>query len=343
MNFSSDTSAPAHPLIMEAVAAANRGMAASYGADAWCEAARAAIAAVFETDVEVWLTASGTAANALALSVICPPTGAVLCHEQAHVERDERGAPEFFTGGAKLQLLSGAHGKIDPAALAGRLASDRPGSVHQVPAAALSLSNLTESGAAYSPAEMRVLTDAAKAGGLLVHLDGARFANAVAGTGASPAELTWKSGVDVLSFGATKNGALGVEAIILFGEARQRIGELRERAKRGGHMPPKMRYLGAQLTAYLADGLWLDLAAHANATAAKLAEVLVSEGAAQLAAPVDGNEIFAVLPAETLRRLQQAGALFAPWEGGVHRFVASWATRAEDVDALRACLGARRD
>jgi threonine aldolase len=284
----------------------------------------------------MWLVSSGTAANALALSLICPPHGAIACHEEAHVERDERGAPEFYTGGAKLSLLPGAHAKIDVAALKSRLDASRPAFVHETPVFALSLSNLTECGAAYSVEETAERAALARAHGL-IHLDGARFANALVSTGASPAELSWRAGVNLMSFGATKNGAIGCEAILLFGEARRLAPELLVRAKRAGHMPPKMRFLGAQMAAYLKDGLWLKLAAQANASARSLADILVDAGGT-LAHPVDGNEVFCRLPARAADRLTAAGASFYPWLDGSHRFVCSWTTAKSEVAAAEAAL-----
>jgi threonine aldolase len=261
----------------------------------------------------------------------------VLCHNEAHIERDERGAPEFFTGGAKLSLLPGAHARIDMAALREKIAANRHAFMHETPAHVLSLSNLTESGAAYRPFEIAERAALAREAGLAVHLDGARLANALVSTGASPAEMTWRSGVDVLCFGATKNGAVGCEAIILFGAARQRAHDLMVRAKRAGHMPPKMRFLAAQMSAYLKDGLWLQLARRANTSATSLATTLTRAGA-ELAHPVDGNEVFAHLPDGMADRLSAAGATFYPWIDGSHRFVCSWATEPSEIDAFAAYL-----
>lgn len=337
MNFSSDTAAPAHPAILEAMVAAARGPAPSYGSDGWTASARAALRDVFETDLDIWLVPSGTAANALALATLCPPHGGIFCHDEAHIQRDERGAPEFFTGGAKLLLLNGAHARIDLSELRARIAANRHDFVHETPAHVLSLSNLTESGAAYRPFEIAERAALAREGGLAVHLDGARLANALVSTRATPAEMTWRAGVDVVCFGATKNGALGCEAIVLFGAARQRLGDLMVRAKRAGHMPPKMRFLGAQMTAYLKDGLWLQLAGHANAAAAALADALVAAGAS-LAHPVDGNEVFVNLPDGVADTLKSAGAAFYPWIDGSYRFVCSWATEPSEVEALASLL-----
>jgi len=340
MNFSSDTAAPAHPAILEAMLAAAKGPAPSYGADPWTAAARKALRDVFETDVDVWLVSSGTAANALALATLCPPHGAILCHEEAHIERDERGAPEFFTGGGKLALMPGQHARIELPALRAKLAANRHDFVHETPLHVLSLSNLTESGAAYRPFEIAERAGLAREAGLAVHLDGARLANALVSTGATPAEMTWRAGVDVVCFGATKNGAVGCEAIVLFGAARQRIGDLMVRAKRAGHMPPKMRFLGAQMSAYLKDGLWLDLARRANTSATSLAAALTAAGA-ELAHPCDGNEVFVRLPPGLADRLAASGATFYPWIDGSHRFVCSWATEAAEVEALAAALRER--
>ncbi|HEV7691740.1 MAG TPA: beta-eliminating lyase-related protein [Hyphomonadaceae bacterium] len=338
MNFSSDTAAPAHPAILEAMAAAAHGPAPSYGSDKWTAAAKDALREVFETDLDIWLVSSGTAANALSLAVLCPSHGAVACHAEAHIERDERGAPEFFTGGAKLSLLPGDHGKIDLAALKARLAANNPSFVHESPLYALSLSNLTECGAAYSATETKERADLAHAAGLMVHLDGARFANSLISTKATPAALSWKAGADILSFGATKNGSVGCEAIILFGKARERLGELQARAKRAGHMPPKMRFLGAQMSAYLKDGLWLKLAAQANTAARDLSKAMVKAGG-RLSHPVDGNEVFCFLPDGAADHLAKAGATFYPWFDGSHRFVCSWATTPADVADASKVIG----
>lgn len=340
MNFSSDTAAPAHPAILEALAEANAGPEPSYGADRWMKLAKERLEETFETGVEMWLVSSGTAANALSLSVVCPPHGSTLCHTEAHIERDERGAPEFYTGGAKLSLLPGANGKIDLGALKRRLDASRPGFVHEVPASALSLSNLTECGTAYTVSEVAERTALAKPHGP-VHLDGARFANALVSTGASPADMSWKAGVNLMSFGATKNGALGAEAILLFGDARKLAPDLLARAKRAGHMPPKMRFLAAQMAAYLKDGLWLKLAKQANGSARKLADVLISKGKGSFAYPLDGNEVFVDIELDVAEKLRAAGATFYPWAGKTHRFVCSWATTDAEISDVSRVLSQR--
>ncbi len=324
MNFSSDTSAPAHPAVLEALAKANTGMASSYGADEGTARVKALLQETFEADLEVLLVSSGTAANALALALLCPPTGAIACHEEAHIERDERGAPEFYTGGGKLRLLTGEHARIDPQALEAALAANQPDFVHETPLAALSITNLTESGAAYPVEDVRRLCGMAKGHRLGVHLDGARFANVVAASGATPAEQSSKSGVDILTLGFTKTGAMACEAIILFGDSRDRYSELLARAKRAGHLTAKMRYLAAQASALLEDGLMFELAETANAAARDLADILIARFDAGLAHPVDGNEVFVHLPPAAETRLRDAGLAFYPWIDGSSRFVCNW-------------------
>ncbi|MEZ5997595.1 MAG: beta-eliminating lyase-related protein [Hyphomonas sp.] len=338
MNFASDTSAPAHPRVLEALADANCGAEASYGGDSVTASVRPLLEAVFETDdFDYWMTASGTASNALALSCFCPPTGAVLCHAEAHIERDERGAPEFFSGGGKLRLLKGFGARIDRHELEAALAGINPAFVHETPAHVLSLTNLTECGTAYRPEEVALYARLAKAKGLAVHVDGARLGNALLSTRASAADMTWKAGVDVVTFGLTKTGAIGCEVIVLFGSTRTKFGELQARAKRSGHMPPKMRFIAAQARAMLEGGLWLELAAGANARAGELADAFLAAGH-ELAYPVDGNEVFAFLPDDVAKRLQAAGAKFYPWPGGSYRFVCSWNTAEVDIAALAGAL-----
>lgn len=334
MDFSSDTSAPAHPAVIEAIGRVNSGNAPSYGGDVSTARVKRILETIFETELEIWLCASGTASNALALSCFCPPTGSIICHEEAHIERDERGAPEFFSGGGKLNLLSGLGGKIEEQELRDAIAGIDPSFVHETPAHVLSMTNLTECGTSHSSTETSVRAQLAKDAGLVVHLDGARLANAIASTQESPASLTWKSGVDVLTLGLTKTGAIGCEIIVLFGDARSKLRELQARAKRSGHMPPKMRYLAAQAEALLTDGLWLGLAAHANLMARQLANMLCAIPGTTLAYPTDGNEVFACLPEGLAKKLETAGTKFYPWPGGSHRFVCSWATTQEDIDAF---------
>lgn len=339
MDFASDTTAPAHPSVIEALAKVNTGSAGSYGADDITASLRARLSQTFETDdFDFWVCASGTASNALALSVMCSSTGAIACHAEAHIERDERGAPEFFTGGAKLRLLPGIGAQIDDAALRGALAANDPSFVHETPLETLSLTNLTECGTAYSVDQIRHYTALAKSAGLNVHLDGARLANALVSQDCAPADMSWRAGVDVLTLGLTKTGAIGCEIIMLFGAMRDRFQTLKARAKRSGHMPPKMRFLAAQGEAMLRDGLWLELAKTANQTAKSLADIVCAKPGVTLAYPTDGNEVFAVLTPELEAKITQAGVKCYPWPGGSYRFVCSWATPASDLEALQQLL-----
>jgi len=338
MNFASDTTAPAHPGVLQAVMAANDGAAPSYGADALTQQAHQALCAVFETDaLAVTFVNSGTAANALALSVFCPPDGAIICHENAHINRDERSAPEFYTQGGKLRLLSGDHDQITVHALAPVLEAIDRDFVHETPADVLSLSQLSEAGTAYGCADVTALCTLAHNAGLHTHMDGARLANALVSTGCSPADMTWRAGVDILSFGFTKNGAMGAEAIILFGDQIKRLAALEARRKRGGHMPPKQRFVAAQVLAMLEGGLWLELAGQANEAAQALAEGFVVAGAS-LQHPVQGNEVFVCLKEGQAEALKNAGAQFYGWPDGSARFVTSWNTTLADVQAVLKAL-----
>jgi threonine aldolase len=326
---------------MAALQRANEGYARSYGADAIMERLRARFRALFEApEAEVFLVATGTAANALALSILCPPWGAVLCHRLSHIAEDECGAPEFFTAGAKLVLVDGAHGRMSPDSLAERLATTGESGVHGVQRAALSITNVTEAGTVLAPAEVAALTAPARALGMGCHMDGARFANALAATGATPAEMTWKAGIDVLSFGGTKNGLMGVEAVVIFDPARAWEFELRR--KRGGHLFSKHRYLSAQMEAYLEADLWLQLAGRANAMGARLARGLGALPGARLLHPAQANMVFAEWPAGGHARARARGAVYydqrAPAGREAARLVASWSTTEAEVDALLSAL-----
>ncbi|HZH25922.1 MAG TPA: low specificity L-threonine aldolase [Azospirillaceae bacterium] len=332
MNFASDNVAGAAPEILAALARAAEGTASSYGADPYTARLEAALAELFETKVAAFPVATGTAANSLALASICPPWGAVYAHESSHVMVDECGAPEMYTAGAKLVGLPGADGKITAADL-DRAAGRWPrGAVHHVQAAAVSLTQATEAGTCYRPDEVAVISEVARHHGMRVHMDGARFANAVAWLGRSPADVTWRAGVDVLSFGATKNGALAAEVVVFF--KPELAAEFQFRRKRAGHLFSKMRFLSAQLDAYLADGLWLRLARHANLMAARLAEGLAAIPGVRLAYPVEANEVFAELPERMIEGLQARGFVFYRWEGRVVRLVTAFNTEAGSVDAL---------
>lgn len=339
MFFASDNGSGAAPEIMAAVAAANQGHARSYGADPAMERVKGLVRQIFEApEAEVYLVATGTAANALSIALLCPPWAAVFGHAEAHAAMDECGAPEFFSAGAKLIGLAGAHGKVAPAALASALARSG-GSVHGVQRGMLTLTNVTEAGTLYTPAEIATLTAHARSHGLPCHLDGARFANALVASGATPSEMTWKAGIDVLSLGGTKNGCLGVEAVVLFDPSRAWEFELRR--KRAGHLFSKHRFLSAQMEAYLTDGLWLRLAARANAMAARLAQGLARLPGVSLAHPAEANMLFPLFPAGTNDRAAARGAVYYPMpapEGEGARLVASWSTTEAEVDAVLTAL-----
>ena len=347
LDFTSDNSSGAHPAILAAIVEANAGPAAAYGADEWTRRAELALSKIFEREVAVYLVATGTAANALALSAVTDPWGAILCHEFAHIAADECGAPEFFAAGAKLVGVPGRAGKITPAALGEALAIMPRGVVKQVQPQALSLSQATECGALYTPAEIASLAAIAHGAGMALHMDGARFANALVALALTPAEMSWKAGVDVLSFGATKNGALACEAVIFFDAERAK--NFAYRRKRGGHTLSKGRLLGAQMEAYLQGGLWLDLARQANALAAELEAGLAALPGVRLPWKREINEVFAVVPRPMHERMAAAGARYHPWtpralESGERpaadevfvRLIPSFATPPEAVSALLA-------
>ena len=310
MNFASDNAAGIAPEIVAAISRANDGAALAYGRDDWTRRAERSFAEIFQREVAVFLVPTGTAANALALAHLTPPWGAVLCHDEAHIATDECGAPEFFGGGIKLVGLAGEAGKITPATLQHALADGQWGGPHHVSPAVLSLSQATEAGTVYRADEIRQLADIAHGRGLAVHVDGARFANALARMNASPAQATWMAGVDVLSFGATKGGAMAAEAVVFFDAARG--ANMSERRKRGGHLVSKHRFIAAQIEAYFTDDLWLRLARHANAMADRLASGLAAAGLHPVW-PVEANEVFVALPLPVDERLKAAGASYYRW------------------------------
>ena len=338
MNFTSDNAYGASAEILAALVAANDGTVPSYGGDAITARLTARFCEIFEREVAVFPVVSGTAANALALATLCPPYGAVLCHQESHIALDECAAPEFFTGGARLFGLPAADGKISPRPLEAAIALADELGVHHMKPAAVSLTQATEWGTVYGLRELSALTAVAKQHGLKVHMDGARFANALVHLGCSPAEATWKSGVDVLSLGATKNGALCAEAVVFFNPALAE--EFERRRKRAGHLWSKLRFLSAQLLAYFQDGLWLNNARQANAMASYLAQGLQQVGGARLLQAVQANEIFAALPETLVASLEKAGFQFYRWplcpvaDGAAIRLVTSYATAGADVDAF---------
>ena len=311
MDFASDNTSGASDLVMAALLAANGGAAMPYGVDPWTAAAEKAVQDLFERECAVFLVPTGTAANALALAALTPPHGAIFCHEDAHIANDECGAPEFYSAGAKIVGLPGAQGRISLATLRGALARFPRGLVKQVQPSALSITQATECGTLYALDELSALCEAAHGAGVRVHMDGARFANAVARFGCTPAQMSWRAGVDVLSFGATKNGTFCCEAVIFFDPALAHGFAFRR--KRGGHTLSKGRFLGAQMSAYLKDGHWLDLARHANAMADRLRQALAETPGVRLPWPCEANEVFAILPRSGDMALKAAGASYYHW------------------------------
>ncbi|MEO8243712.1 MAG: beta-eliminating lyase-related protein [bacterium] len=340
MFFASDNGSGAAPDVMAALQRANDGYARSYGADEIMIRVRSQIRALFQApEAAVYLVATGTAANALALSLYAQPWTAMFCHEEAHAAVDECGAPEFYSG-AKTALVAGPHGKMTPETLTSALSRIRQGDVHGAQFGMLSVTNVTEAGTVYSTAEIAALTALARAKDMPCHLDGARFANAIVATGASPAAMTWQAGIDVVSFGGTKNGCMGVEAVVIFDPAKAWEFELRR--KRGGHLFSKHRYLAAQMEAYLTDDLWLRLATQANQMGARLAQGIASIPDARLHHPAEANILFPEWAAGTHARAEAKGATYyrfpAPEGREAARLVASWSTTEHDVDDLLAAL-----
>lgn len=340
MNFCSDNVTPAAPAVLDAVVQANMGPSMPYGNDPMTAQAAAAILAAFERAPEageVHLLGTGTAANGLALAQVTPPFAAVVCHANAHVNTSECGGPELHSGGAKLLGLPGRQGKLIPEEVAAVIDRYSDGDPHHSPPRALSLTNATETGEVYTPDEVRALAEAAHAGGLAVHMDGARFANAVAAVGCAPADLTWRAGVDLMSFGGTKNGCIAAEAVVIFEPKIAR--DFKFRIKRAGHVWSKSRFVAAQYLGYLADGNWLRYAGHANAMAARLGEGLAAIPGCRLLFPVQANLLFLAMPAAVRARLRAAGYDFYDLPGmgaDVVRLVAAHDTRAEDVDGFLA-------
>ena len=330
MRFFSDNAATAHPAVIDAIARANH-MDTAYDGDVWSRKLDDAFSDLFETEVRsLWVT-TGTAANCLALAALCPPHGAILCHRDAHIENDEAGAPAFFTHGSKLMLLDGAGAKVAPEAVEAACARIRK-DVHQVQPRALSITNATEYGLAYQANEVAALGETTKRLGLGFHMDGARFGNAVAATAASPADLTWRAGVDALSFGFVKNGGMNAEALIFF--RTDLADEVLVRRKRAGHLLSKGRFLAAQLLAMLQDNLWLENGRLANAAAQTLAKAAPD----RLVYPVEANEIFLRMTAEEASSLRAAGFDFYDWGAGEIRLVTSWDQDEAAVSKLAAAI-----
>ena len=332
MRFFSDNAAAAHPKVLEAIAGSNR-LDTAYDGDEWSRRLDGAFSDLFGTEVRAFWVTTGTAANCLALAALCPPYRSILCHRDAHIEVDEAGAPGFFTGGAKLVLLDGAGAKITPDVA--RAACDAiRNDVHQVQPAAISITNATEYGLVYRASEVAEVGKFAKERGLALHMDGARLANALATTGESLADTTWRAGVDALSFGFVKNGGLSAEALILF--RTELADEIAVRRKRAGHLLSKGRMMAAQILAMLDGDLWLHNARAANAAAQTLAKA----APARLVYPVEANELFLNVTDEEATRLRDQGFDFYEWGHGQIRLVTSWDSDAQAVAQLAAAIAA---
>jgi len=332
MRFFSDNAAPACPEVLAALAQANV-LDTAYDGDQWSKRLDGVVSDLFETPVRALWVASGTAANCLALAALCPPHGAVICHREAHIQNDECGAPEFYTHGAKLLLAEGAGAKLAPDSVKAVLDATRK-DVHQVQPHALSITQATENGRVYSAAEVAALGEVARAHGLGLHMDGARFANAVAHLGCAPAEITWRAGVDALSFGFIKNGGMMAELLVFF---RTELADATlYRRKRAGLLASKGRYLAAQILAMLEGDTWLRNARAANAGATLLARAAGD----RLIHPVEANEVFLRVSADEASRLRAAGFDFYDWGPGEARLVVSWHQGVDEIQPLAAAIAA---
>ena len=352
MNFASDNAGPAAPGIIEALIDANSGHEHSYGADTLMQDVESHIRGKFEApEARVFLVATGTAANALSVATICPPWSTLYCHRHSHVNQDECGSPEFYTGGCKLTVIDGDHARMCPDELRNSIAETALLGVHNVQRGAITITNATEFGAVLTAADLRNYTRIAGDYGLKCHLDGARFANALVSLGCTPAELSWQAGIDIMSFGGTKNGLLGVEAVIIFDPVLAWEFELRR--KRGGHLFSKHRYLSAQMLAYLENDYWLDLATRSNRAAGKLSEGLSRIENVNIIHPVDANMIFFSAPRSSHRQLSVNGATYYlmppdPFPDGnpqdllTGRLVCNWQTSDEEIDRFLAAFPGTR-
>ncbi|MEM1047292.1 MAG: beta-eliminating lyase-related protein [Pseudomonadota bacterium] len=351
MNFASDNWAGVTEQVSAGLAGAAGGLEAAYGNDTLTRSVSERFSELFETDVAVFFTATGSAANSLALSAYMKPSGVVVCHRDSHINTDECGAPEFLTNGAKLLPLDGHEGRLDAASVARTLEVYGPNNLRGGRAVAASITQMTEVGTLYRRDEIAAIGAATRAADVRLHMDGARFANALVGLNSSPADITWRAGVDVLSFGGTKNGCWCAEAVVFFNPAHAEDFDFYR--ARSGHRFSKARFVAAQFQAYLADGHWLDTARRANNMARRLADGLERSSQARLAWPIGGNEVFAVFTRETAARLKAAGAMFYEWPAGhdsleqplspdeaVHRLVASFVTTEADVDGFLQALDA---
>jgi threonine aldolase len=333
LSFASDNIAGASKEVAQAMIRHSTGQASAYGTDELSLKVKLKLSEIFERDVEVFLVPTGTAANSLCLSAMTPPWGNIYCHPASHINNDECGAPEFFSNGAKLMTIDGPSAKLDVTRLRERT-GEKVGDVHTTQPACVSITQATEVGSLYSLDEIAAIGEVCKASALGFHMDGSRFANALVALGCSPAQMTWKAGVDALSFGATKNGALAAEAIVLFNPTLAT--EMSYRRKRSGHLLSKMRFISAQIDAYLTDDLWLRNARQANTAAQRLARGLAGLRGVEVMAGAEANILFCKLDSAIIEALLKAGFGFYHdrWGPNIVRFVTSFATTAEDVDHL---------
>lgn len=345
MNFTSDNWAGVHPAITENLAKHSTGLAAAYGTSELDRKVEGMFNEIFEREVAVFFVGTGTAANSLALASVNRPGGVSFCHREAHVVKDECGAPEYFTGGARFQTVEGKAGKINPTELQRELRAFRPDFIHAGQPMAVTITQATEVGTIYQPRDISTISEICKSRELPLHMDGARFANALVSLGISPAEMTWKQGVDVVSFGGTKNGCWCAEALVYFNPGRAK--DLPYIRKRAAQLFSKTRFIAAQFEAYLTDDLWLDLAGKANAAATALGDIVRRSPACRLAWKVESNEAFVILSSRLADQWREAGVRFYPWtipadmlgqldeDEVMVRFVTNFDTRKEEVEAFR--------
>ena len=332
VKFASDNVAGACPEVLDAIIKANDGDSTPYGNDQLSTELQDKFSEIFEKEVIVFPTASGTAANALALATMTPSFGNVYCHKLSHINTDECGAPEFYTGGGKLVTLEGINGKITAEELDQAISGK--GIVHHTQPSSVSITQVCETGEVYQLDEIKKISEVTHKHNLNIHMDGARFANALVSLNATPAEMTWKSGIDVLSFGATKNGCIAAEAIIFF--KKDLVGNVAFLMKRAGHLLSKMRFVSAQLDAYISNDVWLRNAKHANKMGKKLSDGLKEHSDINLAYPTEANEVFATFPRNKIDHLNSEGYQINEdeWDGKAVRLVAAWNTQDTDVDHL---------
>ncbi len=338
-NFRSDNETPVAAVIMQAILETNKDTARAYAKDEWSASLDQSFSDLFRTQAIVLPVSTGTVANSIALATVTPPWGSVFCHSSAHIQNDEGGAPEFFGNGLRVVPVDGKQGKLKPEALEHAVRVSEGHGIHSYKASALSLTQATESGTVYSINEVRALCDSAHGMGMKTHMDGARFANAIASLGCHPAEITCEAGIDMLSFGASKNGCMSAEALVIFNQPQWR--ETTERLrKRSGHLLSKMRYVSAQLLAYIENDRWLEMAGHANRQAAKFAEAIQNHGEAKLEYPVEANEVFVNWTQEGFDQLASGGIQFQLWPGrnDLARFVFAYSTTDEEVHLLLTAL-----